>query len=166
MAFVRANLANLLAVDDWLPDELAKPDPKYYRQYLLYCDPLDRFSIVSFVWGPGQKTPIHDHTVWGVVGVLRGAEYSESFSFDPEHGPVSLGMPTRLDTGDIESLSPATGDIHRVWNAHSDQTSISIHVYGGNIGCINRHVFTTDPPAVKPFVSSYSNAFVPNLWAS
>ena len=30
--------------------------------------------MVSFVWGPGQKTPIHDHTVWGLVGMLRGAE--------------------------------------------------------------------------------------------
>src|SRR5258708_3690418 len=72
----RALLGALIARDDWLPDAFAAPDPQRYRQYLLYCDPLERFSVVSFVWGPGQCTPIHDHTVWGLVGVLRGAERS------------------------------------------------------------------------------------------
>jgi 3-mercaptopropionate dioxygenase len=61
-------LKALIAHDDWLPDEFAVPSPERYRQYLLHCDPLERFSVVSFVWGPGQSTPIHDHTVWGLVG--------------------------------------------------------------------------------------------------
>jgi len=72
-------LADLVAVDDWLPDEYATPSPVRYQQYLLHCDPLERFSVVSFVWGPGQSTPIHDHRVWGLVGVLRGAELDERF---------------------------------------------------------------------------------------
>ena len=59
----RPVLGELVAVDDWLPDAYAAPDKQYYRQYLLHCDPLERFSVVSFVWGPGQFTPIHDHTV-------------------------------------------------------------------------------------------------------
>ena len=45
-------LENLIAVDDWLPEEFTKPHPQYYQQYLLYADPLDHFSIMSFVWGP------------------------------------------------------------------------------------------------------------------
>ena len=57
----------------------AEADAGRYRQYLLHCDPLERFSVVSFVWGPGQQTPVHDHTVWGMVGVLRGAEICEEF---------------------------------------------------------------------------------------
>ena len=66
-------LACLIARDDWLPEEFAQSHPDTYRQYLLYCDPLERFSVVSFVWGPGHTTPVHDHTVWGLVGVMRGA---------------------------------------------------------------------------------------------
>jgi predicted metal-dependent enzyme (double-stranded beta helix superfamily) len=31
------------------------------------------------VWGPGQTTPIHDHRVWGLIGMLRGSEYSQGF---------------------------------------------------------------------------------------
>src|SRR5689334_15094199 len=72
-------MRELVSRDDWLPEAMAKPHPQYYQQYLLYADPQDRFSVVSFVWGPGQKTPVHDHTVWGVIGMLRGGETSEPF---------------------------------------------------------------------------------------
>ena len=70
-------LAELVAHDDWLPDDLAQPDPQRYQQYLLHCDSRQRFSVVSFVWGPGQQTPIHDHRVWGLIGMLRGAEHAQ-----------------------------------------------------------------------------------------
>src|SRR5699024_8973158 len=73
-------LETLVANDNWLADAYAKPHPEYYQQYLLHKDPQSRFSVVSFVWGPGQKTPIHDHTVWGLIGMLRGAETEESYS--------------------------------------------------------------------------------------
>ena len=56
-------LADLIAHDDWLPDACAAPHADHYQQYLLHCDPKERFSVVSFVWGPGHTTPIHDHTV-------------------------------------------------------------------------------------------------------
>src|SRR5580698_7340542 len=74
-----ASLRELIAHDDWLPDVCARSDAERYQQYLLHVDSRERFSVVSFVWGPGQATPIHDHTVWGLIGVLRGAEYSQGF---------------------------------------------------------------------------------------
>jgi 3-mercaptopropionate dioxygenase len=43
-----ASLRDLVSVDDWLLAEFTEPDPMQYRQYLLYCDPVERFSIVSF----------------------------------------------------------------------------------------------------------------------
>ena len=67
----RELLRHLITHDDWLPDSQAQADPQRYQQFLLYADPRDRFSVVSFVWGPGQSTPIHNHTVWGLVGMLR-----------------------------------------------------------------------------------------------
>jgi len=153
----------LVASDDWLPDAFAQPDPRFYRQYLLFGDPLERFSVVSFVWGPGQFTPVHDHTVWGVVGMLRGAEYNQPFRRGPE-GVVAVGDEQRLEPGQVLSLAPDTGDIHRVRNAFADRVSISIHTYGGNIGRIQRSVFGLDTPQAKRFVSGYANALVPNLW--
>ena len=165
MKFVSERLTALVAADSWLPQACAVPGTQFYRQYLLFCDPLERFSVVSFVWGPGQETPIHNHTVWGVVGVLQGAEWSQPYVYDAKTGLVADGPPAQLTRGEIETVSPRTRDIHKVWNALPDGVSISIHVYGGNIGRIQRHVFQHDPPTVKPFVSSYSNATLPNLWA-
>ncbi|OYU98099.1 MAG: cysteine dioxygenase [Burkholderiales bacterium PBB5] len=160
---VRQALQRLVAHDDWLPDELAQPHPAYYRQYLLHADPLERFSVVSFVWGPGQRTPVHDHTVWGLIGMLRGQELSQPWGRDARGAFVALGEPTVLRPGQVEAVSPTLGDVHQVSNAYSDRTSISIHVYGANIGAVHRHVYTPEG-ATKPFVSGYSNLFVPNLW--
>jgi predicted metal-dependent enzyme (double-stranded beta helix superfamily) len=56
----KAFLSELITHDDWLPEQFANPNPERYQQYLLHCDPMERFSVVSFVWAPGQKTPVHD----------------------------------------------------------------------------------------------------------
>ncbi len=149
-------LAELVANDDWLPDEYAQPNPERYQQFLLYADPDDRFSVVSFVWGPGQATPIHDHTVWGMIGMLRGAELCQHFAKTAQGQWQPSGEQSRLDPGHVEAVSPTIGDVHRVWNALSDKASISIHVYGANIGKVNRHVFHEDG-TVKEFISGYSN---------
>lgn len=164
LAQLAPKLKELVAVDDWLPDAYAAADGKAYRQYLLYADPLDRFSIVSFVWGPGQGTPIHDHRVWGLVGVLRGEEVSISYARQTD-GSLRPGAAERLATGTVATVSPDIGDIHAISNGLSDSSSISIHVYGGNIGRIHRSVFDATTGAEHEFISGYSNATVPNLWA-
>lgn len=157
-------LADLVREDDWLPDDCAQPHPQYYQQYLLYCDPLERFSVVSFVWGPGQKTPVHDHTVWGLIGMMRGAELCRRFEASTAGAPMTVHESTRLLPGDIDRVSPAVGDIHEVSNAHADRVSISIHVYGANIGAVKRHVFDAATGMEKPFVSGYSGTTLPNFW--
>lgn len=161
-----ALLSTLIAQDDWLPEAMAQPHPQYYQQHLLYGDPLDRFSLVSFVWGPGQQTPIHDHTVWGIIGMLRGAEAGRRFAFTPQGQLEPAGLEERLEPGQLEFVSPRLGDIHQVRNAFDDRVSISIHLYGGNIGRIRRHVYAPQAGAIKDFVSGYSNALQPNLWAA
>ncbi|WP_454764349.1 cysteine dioxygenase [Cupriavidus campinensis] len=158
-----ALLATLVARDDWLPDAYAHPHPEYYQQMLLHCDSAERFSIVSFVWGPGQRTPIHDHTVWGLIGMLRGAEYAQPYALDAEGRPQPQGDATRLEAGHVEAVSPTVGDIHRVYNAYDDRVSISIHVYGANIGAVRRHVYA-EAGERKPFISGYSNSTLPNPW--
>ncbi len=155
-------LSALVARDDWLPDAFAAPDPERYRQYLLYGDPLDRFSLVSFVWGPGQKTPVHDHLVWGLIGMLRGEEVAVPYT--PGAGGLVAGDPMRLRPGMVDAVSPEIGDIHTVANGLSDRPSISIHLYGGNIGRVRRHVFVPETGERKDFTSGYSSTVTPNLW--
>lgn len=158
-------MRRLVARDDWLPEAMAASHPDHYQQHLLYGDPLERFSLVSFVWGPGQKTPIHDHTVWGIIGMLRGAECSQRYVRDAAGRLIAQEEEETLQPGAIDIVSPARGDIHRVRNAFDDRVSVSIHLYGGNIGRIQRHVFSADTGQSKAFVSGYSNALTPNLWA-
>jgi predicted metal-dependent enzyme (double-stranded beta helix superfamily) len=155
-----ALLRALVADDGWLPDAFAEPGPRY-RQYLLHCDPLERFSVVSFVWGPGQRTPVHNHTVWGLVGMLRGAEVSTEMR---PGAPMTPGQVDRLRQGEVVAVSADTYDIHVVENALADQASVSIHVYGGNIGAVIRSVFDPASGEQKRFVSGYDNTALPNLW--
>lgn len=159
----KAALHELIRTDDWLPDAYAQPSPERYQQYLLYADARQRFSVVSFVWGPGQQTPIHDHTVWGLIGVLRGAELAAPYTRHTDGSLQQSGAELRLDAGDVEAVSPVIGDIHRVRNAYNDRTSISIHVYGANIGAVRRATYSPDG-VPKPFISGYSNPTLPNLW--
>jgi len=148
-------LGELVARDDWLPAAYAVPGADRYRQYPLYRDPGGRYSVVSFVWGPGQATPIHDHTVWGLIGMLRGAEYSQGYRYAGPTTLVAAGEPVHLVAGQVEAVSPRLGDIHRVHNAFDDRVSISIHVYGADIGSIPRSIYAEDGSR-QPFVSGYS----------
>jgi predicted metal-dependent enzyme (double-stranded beta helix superfamily) len=157
-------LSDLVAHDDWLPDAYAATHPDHYQQYLLHCDPQERFSVVSFVWGPGHTTPIHDHTVWGLVGILRGRERVRTLRLGGEGEPPVQEDEHVCTPGEVDRVSPTVGDIHEVANADPDDPSISIHVYGANIGRVARHVYDPDTGEKKAFVSGYSNETIPNLW--
>ncbi len=157
-------LSELIAHDDWLPERFSKPHPQRYQQYLLYCDGAERFSVVSFVWGPGQETPIHDHTVWGMVGVMRGMELCEEFQFSTATAQLLGGSTHQIKPGEIDLVSPRIGDIHRVSNALGDRTSVSIHIYGANIGTVERSIYRLPGGDRKPFISGYSSAVIPNIW--
>lgn len=159
-----ALLGELVKNDDWLPDEAGLISAAGYRQYLLHCDARERFSVVSFVCGPGQKTPIHDHTVWGLVGVMRGAEQCEEYDWPSAGRPMIAKATHRIGPGQVDQVSPTIGDIHVVANAYTDRASISIHVYGANIGAVQRPVFDAATGAIKKFVSGYHNASLPNFW--
>lgn len=157
-----AVLKKLLLIDgNWLPAAYKQPHPMHYQQYLLYRDPLARFSIVSFVWGPGQRSPIHDHQVWGMVGTLEGAELSQAYAApqNPADPPVVSGAERRMVPGDVEVMSPSLGDIHRVSNASDTEVAVSIHVYGADIGTVSRWLYPPERPVAsrKPFFSGYNN---------
>ena len=149
-------LSDLVRNDDWLAPAYSRAPARGYSQYLLHCDPRERFCIVSFVWAPGARTPIHDHTVWGLVGVLRGAEHCYEYDWPTPGRPMLAKARHRIEPGGIDRVSPRIGDVHVVENALPDRPSLSIHVYGANIGTVRRHVFDAATGAVAPFVSGYT----------
>jgi 3-mercaptopropionate dioxygenase len=151
-------LQRLIAHDDWLPSEFARSSTEKYQQYVLYVDPKSRYSVQSFVWAPGQGTPVHNHTVWGLVGVMRGGERCREFNAPSMVSAMSCTHEHVLARGQVDRVSPKIGDWHAVSNALPDQSSVSIHVYGGDIGRIKRSVIDDATGQVRPFVSGYSNA--------
>lgn len=79
--------------------------------------------------------------------MLRGAEENQRYQLDADGIPRALGAATLLEAGQVEKVSADDGDIHRVSNALADRVSISIHVYGGNIGAVKRAVYTPEGAA-------------------
>ncbi len=95
--------------------------------------------------------------------MLRGAEYSQGYARSADGRLEKEGSAIRLEPGQVEALSPRSNDIHQVSNAFDDQVSISVHVYGANIGAVRRAVYQPDGTE-KLFISGYSNAYLPNIW--
>lgn len=158
----REMLARLLVHDNWLPVSCARALPDRYAQYLLHCDPLERFCVVSFVWGPGQATPVHNHTVWGLIGILRGSERCEEYVCESGLARPS-GAHHLMRRGDIDVVSPSLGDWHRVSNPSVEDVAVSIHVYGANIGAVKRQCVNAQGQ-IGDFISGYTAAQLPNLW--
>ncbi len=124
-------LAGLLAQDGWLAPEHREPDPNAYRQHLLHVSADRRVSIVALVWLPGQRTPIHDHVSWCVVGVYEGRE--RELRYRAVGGRLEEAGSIDALPGHVEVIVPSSeADIHAVAAVGTEPT-ISIHVYGADI---------------------------------
>ena len=140
-----AQTAQLVA--DQLRRHLPTPDvltavqrlgsPDDYCAHNLYVEPDGSFSIVALVWQPGQLTRIHDHVTWCVFGVIQGAEHEERYVLRDDGWLEQDGVSVNA-IGEVAGLAPP-GDIHRVRNA-SQETAISVHVYGTDIGRLGSSV--------------------------
>lgn len=133
-------------VADALREHLPSPDlltageragDAAYQSHLLHAEPDGAFSIVGAVWRPGQATPIHDHVTWGVAGVLQGAEQEELFTCPTGKYLVRAGGNAN-PAGSVTWFAPP-GDIHRIHGA-TEQTTISLHIYGTDISRIGSSI--------------------------
>lgn len=142
-----------------MPDERyrqCQPDAPY-GSYLLFLCPQTQVSIVMDVFAPGQVAAIHDHTVWGVFGCVAGREIERHFDVSEKtaHVPVEVSQ-AFLDPGRISLTDPAGARFHQVECA-SEQESISLHVYGADIGRLVRRRWHPASGAFVSFSSDYSN---------
>ncbi len=111
-----------------------------YCQHVLYVDPDGAFSIVALVWLPGQRTPIHDHVSWCVVGVHQGGEEETLYRLVEDAGGAYL-VPTghAVNAEGTVSWFVPPGDIHEVANP-TDRRVISIHVYGADVSVLGSSI--------------------------
>ncbi len=139
---IGARLGALLERDGWLAPEHREPDPDHYRQHLLHVSPCRRLSVVALVWLPGQRTPIHDHVSWCIVGVYEGRERETRYRAVEAGGGRWLEPTGTIDAlpGHVEVIVPSVEDIHEV-TAVGEGPTISIHVYGADIERLGSSIY-------------------------
>jgi 3-mercaptopropionate dioxygenase len=139
---IGVRLGRLLAYDGWLAPEHRVPSLDSYRQHLLHVSPCRRLSIVALVWLPGQRTPIHDHVSWCVVGVYEGRERETRYRAVEVDGERHLEAVGEVDAhpGHVEVIVPSVEDIHAV-TAVGPGPTISIHVYGADIERLGSSIY-------------------------
>jgi predicted metal-dependent enzyme (double-stranded beta helix superfamily) len=124
-----------------LPTRFHRIRPEGYARRLLHrSDDLGYIAVVM-TWGPGQRTPLHDHSgIWCVEGVVQGRmdvtqydlveDSGDAYRFE-SRGCVSAAV------GSAGCLIPPF-EYHVLANA-LDTPSITLHVYGGEM--TSCHVF-------------------------
>jgi predicted metal-dependent enzyme (double-stranded beta helix superfamily) len=123
-----------------LPPELTRRVDGHYARRLVHRDEKRGYSIVVMTWGPGQCTPIHDHSgMWCVEGVWGGSidvqqyELTQSdeagFRFAPRNS-YEAGV------GSAGCLIPPY-EYHSISNPSESTTAVSLHIYGGEMQCCN-----------------------------
>jgi 3-mercaptopropionate dioxygenase len=107
-----------------------------YCRRLLYRDPELGFTAVVMTWGPGQRTPLHDHAgIWCVEGVLEGEMEVCRYELleEPEEGVFRFASRGALPAhaGSAGALIPPLE--HHVLANPSDRLALTLHVYGGEM---------------------------------
>ncbi|SFO86151.1 Predicted metal-dependent enzyme of the double-stranded beta helix superfamily [Actinomadura madurae] len=154
---VAARLSGLLAGDYRLPPEFTLPLDDHHANYPLYIAPDDSWSMVCVVWNVGQRTPVHGHETWGVAGIYAGAEhelrYVKPAASEPSKALTPAGEHV-WERGQVTVCCTTDDDVHAV-TAVGDEPTIGIHVYGANIGTLNRPMYNPATGEVQWFVSGW-----------
>lgn len=126
-----------------LPDSVYQYIPDHYARRELYCDPKRGYSVIAMTWGPGQGTPIHDHSgMWCVEGVWAGC--IEVVSYEPiekqgdrvrfeQVGSIVAGC------GSAGSLIPPH-EFHTIRNIDPTDSAVSVHIYSGAMTQCNMYL--------------------------
>jgi predicted metal-dependent enzyme (double-stranded beta helix superfamily) len=95
----------------------------------------DSYSLQVFVWPPGSRTQIHDHTTWGAYCCVVGSVFEERYErlddcSQLEHARLrKVWQLSWSREAGVSSILPYDEGIHRVGNLGS-KTAVSVHLYG------------------------------------
>jgi predicted metal-dependent enzyme (double-stranded beta helix superfamily) len=97
------------------------------------------YSLQVFVWPPGTRTKVHDHSSWGAYCCAIGSVIEERYErlddgLRPDHARLKKAWQLSWSSEDgASTVLPGDGGIHRVGNP-GESTAISVHLYGPQIG--------------------------------
>jgi predicted metal-dependent enzyme (double-stranded beta helix superfamily) len=133
MRGLRAALCNAIRSDDVrLPDCVFDNCADHYARRELYHSPDRGYVVIAMTWGPGQGTPIHDHSgMWCVEGVWHGALEVVQYELREHDGTRYRFVPA----GVIQAVAGSAGSLipphehHAIRNASDHDIAVSVHVY-------------------------------------
>jgi predicted metal-dependent enzyme (double-stranded beta helix superfamily) len=150
----------------WLKDKYRRPPEGKsgvaagYGQYCLYRRG-SALSVIAFCWGAGKGTPIHDHLSWGVLGFIDGLEQETRYKrvddgSDPKRARLQEVGVYYTKTGETSHLVSPERDVHRVHNP-GDIPSVSVHVYGCDMGTQRRRRFDASSGAIEWYTTPHDS---------
>lgn len=159
---VAERLRVLLSGNLELAPHLTAPRPDKYVMRPLHVADDGSFSIACAVWDVGQKTPVHGHETWGVVGIVSGVEHEVDYVKPRRPGvPLESRTVTDWQPGEVTVCCTTDDDVHMV-ECGSDVPCVGIHVYGGDIGSLPRRSYDPVTGAVSWFVSTWATCGRPS----
>ena len=107
------------------------------NEILLYLNPKGIFSLRMFLFDPGDFTPVHDHSSWGVTGTALNELTVVKYHRDDDgsvEGYAQVHETGRLNLlpGETEITMPLNEGIHQTGNSTQDPM-IMVSVYGSPI---------------------------------
>ena len=143
-AALRNTLCKLIRDRDVeLPACVHDPIQDHYARRELYRSPDLGYSVVAMTWGPGQGTPVHDHSgLWCVEGVWDGELEIVQYELLEREGErfhfrAAGGM--HAGPGSAGSLIPPH-EYHTIRNASPDAVAVSLHIYKAPMECCSKFV--------------------------
>ena len=121
-----------------LPACVFEPVADHYARRELYMSPDRGYGVIAMTWGPGQGTPIHDHSgLWCVEGVWHGQLEITQYDLSERRGEhyrfTDVGT-LIAGTGSAGSLIPPH-EYHTIRNASDTQVAVSLHIYQRPMTC-------------------------------
>jgi predicted metal-dependent enzyme (double-stranded beta helix superfamily) len=121
-----------------LPSAVYDAVPEHYARREIYRSEELGYSVIAMTWGPGQGTPLHDHSgLWCVEGVWKGALEIVQYDLVEQHGERLRFRPVgsiQAGAGSAGSLIPPH-EYHTIRNPTSDETAVSVHIYSRPMTC-------------------------------
>ena len=134
---VKTALCDLIRARDLeIPEPFVRPRKDHYARRLLFRNDELGYTAVVMTWGPGQSTCLHDHAgMWCVEGVISGQMNVTRFDLVETVGErfrFARVEEVKAGVGSSGALIPPY-EYHVLGNARPDETSVTLHVYGGEM---------------------------------
>jgi 3-mercaptopropionate dioxygenase len=152
-------LETLLHNPEAVPEQYQRPAEHGRRKgggsFVLHRSP--GLLVTSVIWGPGNHIGPHDHHTWGMIGVLGNGIQETRFERvddrrSDQFAELVKGRSYFMRRGEISLLVPETDEIHALDN-FSDRPTVEIHVYGDELGELERCQFNPETGEIKRYKS-------------